>query len=557
MANYEFYLASSLEKVFPNKRVFEDKRRDIDLLVNDKLNLQLVYNLSEADRKVRNRQFKVNIITSLKYELFDVNLVKCEYLATENHDRFYTDTNPGLYPDLLTENNGYIKPLANQFKSLWISIYSDSNVKSAYVTIQLEEVLFEDNTGSMINTNKVYFEETLNINIVNQVLPKLPIKHTQWFHTDSIANYHHTKVFSKEHWSLIDKYIEFASKKSDINLLLTPVFTPPLDTDVGGERTTVQLVDVYYKDGKYSFNFDKLQKWCSICKKHGIEFIEVAHLFTQWGAKFTPKIVVYVEDENKEFKLEKKFGWHVSATSNEYKEFLNSFLPSLISAFADFGYSKNNLYFHISDEPHLDHLEDYKNAKNIVSDLLKDCNIIDALSDYSFYEKKLVEIPIPSNDHIEPFVNNVDQLWTYYCIAQGNLVPNRFIGQPSYRNRIMGVLLYLYKIEGFLHWGFNYWESENSRESINPFISTDGNCAFPAGDPFLVYPGPLSSIRNEVQMEAFSDLKLMKLVESKIGREKTVELIKNGEDYKFSFTDYPKNNNYLIDLRARLINIIK
>ena len=29
-----------------------------------------------------------------------------------------------------------------------------------------------------------------------------------------------------------------------VNLLYTPLFTPPLDTQVGGERTTVQLVDV-------------------------------------------------------------------------------------------------------------------------------------------------------------------------------------------------------------------------------------------------------------------------------------------------------------------------
>ena len=56
-------------------------------------------------------------------------------------------------------------------------------------------------------------------------------------------------------------------------MLLTPVFTPPLDTEVGGERTTVQLVDIALQEGEWTFGFDKLEKWCGICQKYGIEYI--------------------------------------------------------------------------------------------------------------------------------------------------------------------------------------------------------------------------------------------------------------------------------------------
>ena len=34
----------------------------------------------------------------------------------------------------------------------------------------------------------------------------------------------------------------------------------------------------------------------------------------------------------------------------------------------------------------------------------------------------------------------------YYCCAQSSLVPNRFFAMESARNRIMGVLMYLYGI---------------------------------------------------------------------------------------------------------------
>lgn len=551
MKGYEFYFASSLEKPFLTKRVKEEHRRSFNLLKNDKLNLQLIYSINTPDLLTRNRSFKVNILGDLNFELYNVAQVKCEYVATENRDIYYLDTKPGLYPDLLSKNNGYIKPLVDQFKSLWISINSFEAIGNHKIKIQLEEIISKDNTGINSSTSEIFYEEEFDINVVNVELGELPIKHTEWFHCDSIANYHKVPVFCEDYWSILEDYIAFAAKKSDINLLLTPVFTPSLDTDIGKERTTVQLVDVFDNNGVYSFNFDKLKRWCSITKKYGIKYLEIAHFFTQWGAKYTPKIVVMNNGVE-----EKRFGWHVEATSKEYRKFLEAFVPQLISELYKYGYKKSNLYFHISDEPGIVSQDDYAKAKNQVRDLLGDCNLIDALSDYSFYEKGLVEIPVPSNDHIENFVGKIDELWTYYCIAQGNLVPNRFIGLPSYRNRIMGVLLYLYKIEGFLHWGFNYYESENSRESLNPFISTDGNCAFPAGDPFLVYPGPTTSIRNEIQMEAFSDLKLLKIVESKIGREDTVKIIKENESCSFTFKDYPRSSEYLLNLRERLINII-
>ena len=54
-------------------------------------------------------------------------------------------------------------------------------------------------------------------------------------------------------------------------MILTPVFTPPLDTAVGGERRTVQLVDVKVEKEGYSFGFEKFERWVSICKKCGYQ----------------------------------------------------------------------------------------------------------------------------------------------------------------------------------------------------------------------------------------------------------------------------------------------
>lgn len=68
-----------------------------------------------------------------------------------------------------------------------------------------------------------------------------------------------------------------------VNMIITPVITPALDTMVGNEKPTVQLLDIACSNGKYSFGFDKLEKWLSLCRKNNIKYIEVSHLFYSVG----------------------------------------------------------------------------------------------------------------------------------------------------------------------------------------------------------------------------------------------------------------------------------
>ena len=62
-----------------------------------------------------------------------------------------------------------------------------------------------------------------------------------------------------------------------------------------------------------------------------------------------------------------------------------------------------------------------------------------------------VEMTI-SNDCIAPFLQHqVPGRRTYYCCLHANKVSNMFIAFLSYRNRILGVQLFKYRVEGFPH----------------------------------------------------------------------------------------------------------
>ena len=191
----------------------------------------------------------------------------------------------------------------------------------------------------LIKEGEVVCSAKQKVTVIGTELPKLDIMHTEWMHADCLADYYHVEVFSEEHWKLLENYFQEYVKR-DCNMMLTPLFTSPLDTAIGLERTTCQLIDVEVKDGEYVFGFEKLKRWIDLCKKCGIEYFEMSHLFSQWGAKYAPKVVATVNG-----KKEKIFGWHTPAVG-EYTKFLERFSSTVDSKAKRMGNCRCDLFSH-------------------------------------------------------------------------------------------------------------------------------------------------------------------------------------------------------------------
>ena len=243
----------------------------------------------------------------------------------------------------------------------------------------------------------------------------------------------------------------------------------------------------------------------------------------------------------------------------DYKNFLTQFIPALKEVLSE-NWDKDKVYFHISDEPSEAHIEHYGKLYNFVKPLLGDFKQMDAISDYDIYEKKFIDTPVVCTQSIGNFLGkDIDNLWAYYCCGQGNNnLSNRLIAMRSARNRIMGLELYKHDIKGFLQWGYNFYYARLSTHPINPYLINDSEGGFPAGDGFTVYPtkdGVIPSLRLKAFNEGLHDLRAARLIESLIGREKTLSIVE--EDFAVGFYEKNPSSKDLIKTREKINKAIK
>ena len=532
---------SSMEKVMPfsEPMLVEDYGM---MLKNETLHFQLAYKGHHGPRSTGRCHIEVRgelapFITIRKEQGVPVSFIPAD------RDDYYLREDTAVIPDVLTEFDeaGLVFPY-KQWSAVWVSVRGD--LQAGVYPTQFD---LYDEGGTL------YATLSYTVEVLDALAPKNKLRLTNWMHYDCICEWHKVKMFSPAFYRIFGEYLK-AYVDTGFTMLLTPIFTPPLDTAVGAERMTAQLVSVYKTGEEYSFDFSKLKKFIRFALSHGVEYFEFSHLFTQWGGKACPKIMAYVDGEEKRI-----FGWDVPSDSEEYSRFLDEFFKALVAFIKDMGI-KDRCYFHLTDEPNGSHFESYKNCRDAVKKHIGDMPIMDAMHDYRYKEYGYVDIPVASTGFYERFAeHNVEDLFVYNCCEPTDgYYSNRFINLPSQRTRILGMQLYQTGVKGYLHWGYNFYKSSLSRVSVDPYSNTDCSGTLPAGDGYIVYPkadGVNRSIRSENVKDGFQDYNALVLLESLISKQRVMELL---EEWGLrGYTQYPRSVKAHTEFKNRIYTLIK
>ena len=149
-----------------------------------------------------------------------------------------------------------------------------------------------------------------------------------------------------------------------------------------------------------------------------------------------------------------------------------------------------------------------------------------------------------------------DKVWTYTCCAPGGPWLNRLLDMELLRPALIGWASALFRLDGFLHWGFNQYQKIQNPFEMNVIPNWGGGKnSLPPGDTHVVYPGPKepwSSARFEAHREGMEDFELLRLLQARnpAKAEAIMRPVIRG------FDDYTKDARVLRAARRKLLQAL-
>ncbi len=450
----------------------------------------------------------------------------------------------GVYPDLLRAFHPGMgmRLYPERWEALWLDVAPEPGTAPGLYRLA---VRFLDRKGSVLA------EAEAQIELMKAELPRQRLVTSGRFNADCLAMHYHVPVFSIEHNRILRNFISLAAKRG-MNMMLTPIHTPPMDVFPGEERVTAQLSEVFVTPLGYTFRFGKLRDFITLCRHEGIRFFEMAPLAAVGDSGLRAPKIMGVKDGS----YTQLFGWQTGAESPDYLDFLAAYLPALIR---ELNYLDvlDRCVFHMAELPRAEDREQYRSFAKTVMPLLPGVRIADVPGGPDVIEEADGVIPIVPVGRPDTFSSfNARERWVCHTRPTASFDSGDLIAMPGHVSRMLGVKLYLHEAAGFLFNGYNYYFSAGSRYLTDPYLNTDNDGLGPAGSAFLVYPAeggqPEESIRLMLFQQAMQDLGALQKLESLAGRDAVLTLLSQGIAAKPGETEEMMNDWWLLDLRRRL-----
>jgi hypothetical protein len=531
-SNAHVWLETSLKRIFPGTQ--PASRSELPLLSgrNQRISFQAcVRNETTKRLKV---ECRVSGPSGLKIETRRVGYVPMPHHTTDVPESDIDGFGhvPGLVPDpLFPERIASVGPWETQ--SFWITVTVPSEALPGAKQLTVQMSAEKRALGTL----------TAQIDVRPLVLkPRRDFPVSHWWHADAIYEAYKIEPFGERWWQLMEMHMRNMASHGS-NAMIVPLFH---------QRTEIvpkpcQLLDVKAASpGHYEFDWSPVQRFVGLAKRNGIEYFEFPHLWLYWQVKHP--IHIY-QHEGDHWSL--LWPTDAPATNGPYRTFLEQFLPELHTFLIEEKLLDHS-FFHISDEPGGEAIENYRQAHALLTELAPWTRgkVLDALSDIRYGKEGLVDIPVPLLPAAEEYREAKIPHWVYFCTGPRGKYLNRLFDTPLPKIRMAGFLFYRLGAKGFLHWGYDYWFKMDTQQVPDLFHEGAGHAwpGIPYGDPFVIYPGPdgpLDSIRWEVFAESLQDYALLQTV----GIDPDSPLLQALKSY----ADFPKTENWIEQTRRNIL----
>ena len=428
---------------------------------------------------------KSNIITGfVGYVMTDEFRDGCGYRKPEDFDS-------SLVADPINEMAASVTQQANTLQSIWVSVKVPAMALA----------------GTYNGTVEVIADKSYRLKLTVQVLNKTLPPSAQWKfsldfwqHPAAIARVHHVKLWSDAHFAAMKKYYTMLAAAGQKNITASIVNEP------WGHQTFDDYPGLIKwakkKDGNWSYDYSLFDKYISFVMNCGINKRINCYSMVPWKIAFQ----YYDENIGRDTAFTGKIG------SDEYKVFWSVMLKDFTKHLKQKGWFSITAIA-MDERPS----EAMQAVIKLLKEIDKNWKIALAGDYHPEIEKDIFDYCLASgvkfpNDVLEQRRQQRKLSTWYTCCTEK--YPNGFTFSPPAEHVWIGWYSAAKNMDGYLRWAYNSWTK-------NP-LQDSRFTAWPAGDTYQVYPGPISSIRFEKLIEGIQDfekINLLKLQYKKRGEE--------------------------------------
>ena len=296
--------------------------------------------------------------------------------------------------------------------------------------------------------------------------------------------------WSEEHWRLLENAGRTLREYGQ-DTLWTPLinYEKPL------------IVTTREKDGSYTFDFTKFDRWMETFLKLGFKRMAGQQIVSLPGGRGINII------DKASGKTEWLFGG--AEQQKAWIDFIPVFFDSLYEHIQQKGWVDDYIQ-HLYDEPK--DLEKYKTLAALLRTHMPGVRSIDAVRTQPEYSP-LVDMHVFDVFMIYPHAQRLvaerksrgQESWLYHCCSPYPPYPNRHLDERLSDSRLYPWLCYLMNADGYLYWAANmYRGADPYKTSVGPLPNGSQDPGHPPGDNWMFYPAP-DGLRGSMRMVAFMD----------------------------------------------------
>lgn len=443
-----------------------------------------------------------------------------------------TDDDGAEKADILL-NDSYVFAERKKGQQIWLECRTDINTEAKDVLGCIRIYSHE-----MFEKEQLCMEKQVKLHIYNYVM-KDPVDYRLhldlWQHNSNIARKHEVKLWSDEHFGIIEEYIKTLAElgQKSVTAIVSEIpwsgqraYNIPL---YKSDFYEYSMVKVSKDGGNYIYDFSILKKYIDLCFKYGIDReIEVFGLTGIWTDSENG-YVLGIKEYPDDIRIR-----YYDAETEEYCYFTESgqiedYVLHLRAFFDENGYT--DILRVIADEP-----EDTARYEETIAEMKRlapDFKFKAAINHFEFAEKfgDIITDIVPAFYYAcenykmltEWKKRSGGKLSSYICCQPE--IPNTFVSSSAVEIRVVGIMSRYLNFDGILRWSYTAWP-QKPREKLSFKYPL-----WKAGDGNFVYPGnnakPLKSLRWKHLKRAVEDYELLEEYSEKFGEKKMRELCKS------------------------------